>query len=44
MKGDKGGIFSKAPDSKPLFMPKMKIKWNAGCPNQEYNGIFEHID
>ena len=36
MKGDEGGIFSKAPDWKTLFLPKIKIKQNTGCPNKEW--------
>ena len=35
MKRDEGGIFSKAPDWKTLFLLKMKIKQNPGCPNKE---------
>ena len=40
MEGDEVGIFSKAPDWKPLFLLKIKIKQNAGCPNKD---IFKHI-
>ena len=43
VEGDEGGIFSKAPDSKPLFLLKIKIKQNPGCPNKEFDEIFEHI-
>ena len=41
MEGDKGGIFIEAPDWKSLFLLKIKIKQNPGCPNKEYNIIFE---
>ena len=34
MEGDEGGMFSKAPDWKPLFLLKIKIKQNPGCPNK----------
>ena len=34
MKGDEGDIFSKAPEWKTLFLLKMKIKQNLGCPNK----------
>ena len=44
MEGDEGDIFSKAPDSKPLFLLKIKIKYDPGYPNQEYYAIFEHTD
>ena len=43
MEGDKVGIFIKAPDWEPLFLLKIKFKQNPGCPNKEYNAIFEHI-
>ena len=43
MEGDEGGMFSKSPDWKPLFLLKTKIKQNPGCPNKEYNAIFKHI-
>ena len=43
MEGDEGGMFSKAPDWKPLFSLKIKIKQNLGCPNKWYNAIFKHI-
>ena len=43
MQGDKGDIFSKATDWKPLFLIKIKTKQNLGCLNKEYNVIFEHI-
>ena len=33
MKGDDGGIFTKATDSKN---DKIKIKQNPGCPNKEW--------
>ena len=36
MKGDEGGIFSKAPDWKTLFLLKIKIKQNSGCPKKEW--------
>ena len=36
MKGDEGGIFSKAPDWKTLFLLKIKIKQNPGCSNKEW--------
>ena len=36
MKGDEGGIFSKAPGQKPLLLLKIKIKQNTGCPSKEY--------
>ena len=41
--GSEGGVFSKAPDWKPLFSSKTKIKQNTGCWNKEYNAIFEYI-
>ena len=34
MKGDKGGIFSKAPDGKTLFL-LIKIKQNPDCQNKQ---------
>ena len=37
MEGGEVGIFSKALDWKPLFLLKIKIKQNPGCPNKEYN-------
>ena len=43
MKGDEGGIFSNFPDRKPLFLLKIKVKQNPGCPNKEYNIVF-YID
>ena len=43
MEGTERGIFSKASDWKSLFLPKIKIKQNSGCPNKEYNGILKHI-
>ena len=36
MKRDEGGIFSKAPDWKTLFLLKIKIKQNPGCQNKEW--------
>ena len=44
MEGDEGCILSKAPDLKSLFLLKIKIKRNSGCPNKEYNAIFKHIN
>ena len=35
MKGNEGGIFSKAPEWRTLFLLKMKIKQNPDCPNKE---------
>ena len=35
IKGDEGGIFSKASHWKTLFLLNMKIKQNPGCPNKE---------
>ena len=43
MKEDEGDIFSKAPDQKPLFLFKIKIKQNPGCLNKEYNVVFKHF-
>ena len=43
MKGDEGGYFSKFPDGKPLFLFKIKIKQNPGCPNKEYYVDFKHL-
>ena len=43
MEEDEIGIFSKAPDWKPLFLLNIKIKRNPGCPNKEYSSIFEKI-
>ena len=37
MKGDEGGNFSKAPDWKPLFLLKIKIKQKPAYRNKEYN-------
>ena len=42
MKGDEGGNFSKAPDRKPLFLLKVKIKQKAACRN-EYIVAFKHF-
>ena len=36
MKGDEEGIFSKAPNRKPVFLLKIKIKQNPGCPVKEH--------
>ena len=44
MEGDERDILSKAPDSKPSFLLKIKIKYDPGYPNQEYYAIFEHTD
>ena len=35
MEGEKRDIFSKTKEENPLFLPKMKIKRNTGCPNKE---------
>ena len=45
MRGDEVGIFSKVSEWQPLFLLKVKIKQNPGCPNNEYiyNAIFKHI-
>ena len=43
MEGDEEGIFSKAPNWKPLFLLEIRIKQNPGCPNKEYNAIFKHF-
>ena len=43
MEGYEGGIFSKAPSWKPLFLLRIKFKENAASPNKEYNAIFKHI-
>ena len=37
MEGDEGGIFSNAPDRKPLFLLKKKTKQKPGYSNKEYN-------
>ena len=39
MEGDERSIFSKALDWKPLFLKKIQIKKNPGCPNKEYRTI-----
>ena len=44
IEGDEGGIFSKTPDWKSLFLLKIKIKLSLGCPNKEHNAIFKHIN
>ena len=36
-------IFSKVRDRKPLFLLKIKIKQNPGCPNKHYNVVFKHF-
>ena len=36
-------VFSKAPNWKPLFLLKIKIKQNSDCSNKEHNAIFKHI-
>ena len=43
MEGVEGGMFSKAPDWKPLSLLKVEIKQNPGCPYKKYNAIFKHI-
>ena len=43
MKGDEGDVFSKAPDWKPLFSLKIKMKQNPGCSNKEYNVIVKYF-
>ena len=43
MRRDERGIFSKAPDWKPLFLLKIKIKQESGYPNKEY-AILKHIN
>ena len=43
MGGNGVAIFSKAPDGKPLFLLKIKIIKKPGCPNKEYNAVFEQI-
>ena len=35
VEGDEEGISSKAPEIKPWFWLKMKIKQNPGCPNKD---------
>ena len=37
MERDEGDIFSDAPDWKPLFLLKKKIKQKPGYSNKEYN-------
>ena len=44
MEGNEVGILSKALDYIPSFFVKIKIKQNPGCPNKEYNKIYEHIN
>lgn len=44
MEGDERDNLSQAPDSKPSFLLKIKIKYDPGYPNQEYYAIFEHTD
>ena len=43
MEGDEGDVFSKAPDWKPLFSLKIKMKQNPGCSNKEYNVIVKYF-
>ena len=43
MERDKGEIFTRATDCKPLFLLKIKVKQNLDCPNKEYNSFFEHL-
>ena len=43
MEGGEGGIFSKDPDRKPLFLLNEKIKQNSVFPNKKYNAIVDHI-
>ena len=43
MEGDEGGIFSKPPDWKPLFLLKVIIEQNPRYPNKGYNVIFIQI-
>ena len=43
MKVDEGGIFSEAPDWKTLFLLKIKIKQNPGCPIKNENVVFKHF-
>ena len=43
MKGDEGSTFSKLPDWKSLFLFKIKIKENPGCPNKGYNVVFKNF-
>lgn len=44
MKGDDGGHFSKAPDQKPLFLLKVKVKGKPACQKKEYNVAFKHFN
>ena len=44
MKGDKGGVFSKTPGWKSLFLLKIKIKQSSGFPSKELNAVFKHIN
>ena len=45
MKRDEGAIFSKTLDWKSLFLLKIKIKQNSGCPSsKEFNAIFRYIN
>lgn len=41
-KETKEAFSCKAPDWKPLCLLKIKIKQDLGCPNKEYNVIFEY--
>ena len=43
MEEDDGGISSKTQDWQLLFLLIIKIKQNLGCPNKEYDAIFEQI-
>ena len=43
MKGDEGGIFSKASDWKTLVFLDMKIKQNPGSPPKNKNVVFKHF-
>ena len=36
-------IFRKAPDRKPLFLLKIKIKQNPGCSNNQHNVVLKHF-
>ena len=43
MKGDEGGIFSKAPEWKTLVLLKMKIKQNLEAAQIKNNAVFKHF-
>ena len=43
MEGEERDFFSKAADTKLLFLLKIKVKQKSSCLNKEYIAIFQHI-